>query len=65
MYTRYIYSFILFISATDLFPTLIEFNLKNNSKSCVVQLGFFGAWDINHSSWPKQKLQIKKITTIH
>jgi hypothetical protein len=53
VYARHIYSFLLFISATDLFPALIEFNLKNNSKSRVVQPGFFGAWDNNQSSWPK------------
>jgi len=60
MYANNIYSFLLFISATDLSPTLIQLNLINDSKSRVVQPGLFGVWDSNYSSWPKQKLQIKK-----
>ena len=52
MYARHIYSFVLFISATDLFPILIQLNLKNYIKSRGVHLGFFGTWDSNHSSWP-------------
>jgi hypothetical protein len=43
MFARNIYSFLHLISATDLFPTLIQLNSKNDSKSKVVQLGFFDA----------------------
>lgn len=52
MFARHIYRFLVFISDTDLFPALIQLNWKNDSESRVVQLGFFGAWDSNHSSWP-------------
>jgi len=62
MFARHIYSFLLFIFDTYLFPKLIQLNWKNDSKSKVVQLGFFVAWDSNHSSWPKHKLQIRQIT---